>query len=145
MPKIVKHVELEEVEHICFMLVDEFFPNSEPVPLFETRYKGVLESCLTQPFMRIDRKDLYPTLFNKASSLFYFCVKNHPFENGNKRIAILVLLLFAYKNNFWLESPKSTLYDLALSVAKSETKDMNKTLEYINFFIEKYAQDESKD
>lgn len=31
-------------------------------------------------------EELYPTLLNKAVLLFYLVIKNHPLENGNKRI-----------------------------------------------------------
>jgi len=37
---------------------------------------------------------LYPTLVSKASFLFYLMIKNHPFQNGNKRIAITTLFTF---------------------------------------------------
>jgi prophage maintenance system killer protein len=43
-------------------------------------------------------RDLYPTLEEKAAHLLYFLVKNHPFVDGNKRIAATLFLWFLQKN-----------------------------------------------
>lgn len=43
-------------------------------------------------------RDLYPTLEEKAAHLLYFLVKNHPFVDGNKRIASTLFLWFLQKN-----------------------------------------------
>ena len=53
-------------------------------------------------FQSFSGKDLYPTLATKASILFYLMIKNHPFQNGNKRIAITTLLTFLYENGKWI-------------------------------------------
>ncbi|QQG42451.1 MAG: Fic family protein [Candidatus Giovannonibacteria bacterium] len=45
----------------------------------------VLESCLATPFHSFGGKSAYKGLIGKASMLFYLLVKNHPFQNGNKR------------------------------------------------------------
>jgi len=47
-------------------------------------------------------------------------IKNHPFQNGNKRIAIMSLFYFLYKNGKWLSMENAELYNLALDVAKSK-------------------------
>ncbi|MFH1855374.1 MAG: GIY-YIG nuclease family protein [bacterium] len=53
----------------------------QAIPAFETRFPKVLESCLSAPFQTYNRKDLYPTLEDKAAILFYLLIKNHPFQN----------------------------------------------------------------
>ena len=55
------------------------------------------------PFQTFSAKSLYPSLAGKASMLFYLMIKNHPFLNGNKRIAIITLLMFLLRNNKWLK------------------------------------------
>ena len=42
--------------------------------------------------------DLYPSRQEKAAHLLYFLVKNHPFVDGNKRIAAALFLWFMEKN-----------------------------------------------
>ena len=44
-----------------------------------------LESALAQPRMTFDGKDLYSNLHEKAATLGYALIRNHPFLDGNKR------------------------------------------------------------
>ena len=70
--------------------------------------------------------------------LFYLMVKNHPFLNGNKRIAITTLLVFLYLNNKWLFADLETFYQLALFVAESKAKDREIVMATIRVFIKKH-------
>ena len=51
------------------------------------RDRGGLESAVAQPQMAFGGADLYPTLVEKAAALAYSLAMNHPFVDGNKRIA----------------------------------------------------------
>lgn len=48
---------------------------------------GSLESALAQLKATFDGVDLYPTLIDKAAALGFGLARNHPFIDGNKRIA----------------------------------------------------------
>ena len=48
---------------------------------------GALESAVAQPLVTFDGDDLYPSLEEKAAALCFSLVSNHPFADGNKRIA----------------------------------------------------------
>jgi death-on-curing protein len=48
---------------------------------------GALESALAQPKATFDGIDLYPSVVDKASALAFGLAMNHPFVDGNKRIA----------------------------------------------------------
>lgn len=93
----------------------------EPIPPFSNRFPGKLESCLNQPFVQFDGKDLYDGLEVKAFALFYFCIKNHPFENGNKRFAVAILLVFLALNGKWIAIDAVTLYEIAKKLAASKS------------------------
>jgi prophage maintenance system killer protein len=41
---------------------------------------------LSAIYQTFDRKEVYPTIEEKAAHLLYFVVKNHSFTGGNKRI-----------------------------------------------------------
>ncbi len=93
----MKEISLAEVEYIAFRLAKELLEFNEPIPDFSTRFPHVLESCLVVPFQKFTQKDVYKGLIAKASVLFYLLIKNHPFQNGNKRIAMTTLLFFFIK------------------------------------------------
>jgi len=85
-----------------------------------------------------DGKSLYPTIPQQAAILFYSMIKNHPFENGNKRIAVMTLLIFLRFNNKWIRIPNDLLYDLAKGIAASLPKEREKVLQDLNDLIKEY-------
>ena len=48
---------------------------------------GALESAVAQPRATFGGADLYPSLAEKAAALGYSLALNHPFVDGNKRVA----------------------------------------------------------
>jgi len=48
-------------------------------------------------YQSFDGKDVYPTDQEKAANLLYMMVKNHAFNDGNKRIAAAVFIYFLDK------------------------------------------------
>ena len=115
----MKTITLKEVEYIAFKLAREELSFDEPIPDFSSRFPHILESCLAVPFHRLSSKSLYPTLVCKAAMLFYPLIKNHPFQKGNKRIAMTTLFVFLYRNGKWLEVDTQELYNFTVWVAQS--------------------------
>jgi len=64
-------------------------------------------------------------------------IKNHPFQNGNKRIAVTSLLVFLYLNKKWLKVDPVQLYNFAKWVAQSPPELRDEVLLAINKFINK--------
>ena len=118
----MKPVSISEAEYVAHRLASAMFIElgfKEPIPPFENRYPNRLESCLNQPFAEFGGHEPYPGVEVKALALFYFCIKNHPFENGNKRFAVAILLVFLFLNDMWLNIDAVKLYEIAKLVAKS--------------------------
>lgn len=116
---MTKPLAIEAVELISHRLAQEIMTWDEPIPDFQSRFPDKLESCLNTPFQTHAKKDLYPTLLHKAAILFYLLIKNHPFQNGNKRVAVTSLLVFLTINGKWLHVPPDELYRFAVWVAES--------------------------
>jgi death-on-curing family protein len=131
----VKIITLADVEYLAFRLARGHLSFNEPIPDFSTRFPNVLESCVLTPFQRFSGKALYPTLVGKASILFYLMIKNHPFQNGNKRIAITALLTFLYSNNKWLRADTQELYNFTVWVAQSPSPLKEQVVAAIQKFI----------
>lgn len=136
-----KSLSVAEIEFIAFRLAEKFMTWNEPIPDFGSRFSNILESCLNQPFIQFSRKDLYRGLVGKASIMFYLMIKNHPFQNGNKRIAIMSLLYFLNKNGKWLDMDNKTLYDFAKNIVGSKPQSREKITIYIQDIIKKYLVD----
>lgn len=132
----VKTLSIIEVEYIAHRLAQETMSWNEPIPNFSTRYPHVLESCLAAPFQTYGRRVLYKGLEEKVAILFYLMVKNHPFENGNKRIAMTALLYLLFKNGKWIRVDDIELYNFAKWVAESNPKFKTETVAAITKFVQ---------
>lgn len=134
----MKELSIAQVAEIAHALARKIMEYDEPIPEFGTRFEGKLESCLKTPFQTYGGKDLYPRLEDKAAALFYLLIKNHPFQNGNKRIAVTSLLTFLSINNQWLSIPAEELYRLALWVAESPSIAKEGTIQAIRDSVKRY-------
>lgn len=83
------------------------------------RDKKLLESALGQPQMTIFGSYACKTIFEMAAAYCYHIAKNHPFIDGNKRVALLVTLVFLKKNGY-IFKPRTDLYTLMLNIAASQ-------------------------
>ena len=134
----IKSITILEVEYVAYRLARETMRWNEPIPDFGSRFPGKLESCLAVPFQSFGGKLFYKGLIGKAAMLFYLMVKNHPFENGNKRIAMTTLFYFLRKNKKWLRVDNRELYNFAKWVAESNPKLKNETVAAVRKFLETY-------
>jgi len=134
----MKTLSVTEVEYVAYRLARESMEWDEPIPAFESRFPGKLESCLAAPFHTFSRRTLYKGLLGKSSILFYLLVKNHPFTNGNKRIAMTALFYFLYKNGQWLRVDNQELYNFAKWVAASNSKLKDETVKAVEKFLKTY-------
>ncbi|OGD37126.1 MAG: hypothetical protein A2V45_13530 [Candidatus Aminicenantes bacterium RBG_19FT_COMBO_58_17] len=136
----MKTISVKEVEYIAFRLAQEWLSFNEPIPDFSTRFPNILESCLAAPFQSFSRKSLYPTLISRAGMLFYLLIKNHPFQNGNKRIAITALLVFLYKNRKWIEVDTQELFNFTVWIAQSPARYKEEAVWAIEKFLKDHIQ-----
>lgn len=138
---MIKDLSIEDVKYIAFRLARELMAYNEPIPDFNTRFPNVLESCLVVPFQTFDKKALYKGTIEKAAMLFYLMIKNHPFQNGNKRIAMTTLFVFLYGNKKWLRVDSKELYNFAVWVASSDAKLKNETVRAVVRFFKIHLVD----
>ena len=129
------------IEHVAFVLAKEWMTFNEAIPDFSTRFPGKLEACVSQPFQTFGGKPLYPTLIKKAAILFYLLIKDHPFQNGNKRVAITSLFSFLFVNDKWLKVDPPRLYSFTVFVAESASNQKEEMVNLIEDFLGNYLTD----
>ncbi len=136
-----KPLNISDIEYMAHRLAQETMTWSEPIPDFSTRYTDALERCIEAPFQSFDGRQLYPGLLKKAAVLFYLMIKNHPFQNGNKRLAMTTLFIFLYNNKKWLKVDTRELYNFAKWVAESNSKLSEATIDAVGTFLASYLTD----
>lgn len=83
---------------------------------FGLRDEGLLHSALARPQASFGGQDLYPSLFEKSAAGLESLVMNHPFLDGNKRIAWECLDLTLELNGHPLTSSHEENFKLVMSV-----------------------------
>ncbi len=81
---------------------------------------GALESALAQPKMTFDKKELYQTLQEKAAALAFSLSSNHPFVDGNKRVAHAAMEVFLFLNGHEISAPVDEQEELFLKLANGK-------------------------
>ena len=83
----------------------------------------VIEGILSLPRQTAGGKPAYPGLFDKAAALFRSLTLDHPFVDGNKRMAVASTLAFLSLNDWIVAASDDELIDLALSVASGNVTE----------------------
>lgn len=78
---------------------------------------GGLESAVAQPRATFAASDLYPSLEEKAVALAYSLALNHPFLDGNKRVAHAALETFLILNGRELHASVDDAERIMLALA----------------------------
>jgi death on curing protein len=117
-------IAVEDVEQIHRVLISKF-GGSQGI-----RDRHALESALARPFQTFDGVDLYPDVISKGASLLESLLVNHPFVDGNKRTAYVVLRMYLLSNGQDIHDSEDNKYELIINVASGVTK-FDKIVEWL--------------
>ena len=106
------YVDEEAIHGIVERLTRDLFPGTPAFQVAGAQGAARLESALAQP-----RWPHHRTAQQKAAALHYSLNKNHPFVDGNKRLAVAAMAWFLFSNGFLLFATNDQLVEFALSVA----------------------------
>ncbi|MFA5211054.1 MAG: Fic family protein [Patescibacteria group bacterium] len=102
--------------------------------IFGQEREKSLERIIKNIYQTFDKKELYFDIEDKATNLLYLIIKDHPFVDGNKRIASFLFVYFLDKNNYLYRKNgekkinDNTLTALALLVAESNPKEKDQMI-----------------
>ena len=84
------------------------------------RDPSLLDSALAQPKITVGGKFVHKTLFDKAAAYGFHVCKNHPFVDGNKRVAFVLMDIFLQKNGWEVTSNEEEAYSMMISLASGK-------------------------
>lgn len=122
-------LDYEEAKKSIGELKDNLIKNKRAMEIFGQERGHGLDAIIGNLNQSFSGKKLYPSLEEKAAHLLYFVIKDHPFVDGNKRIASLLFIQFLAENNYLFRKNgerkinNNTLVALALLVAESNPKE----------------------
>lgn len=95
----------------------------------------LIHSAVERPKASFGGKMLYPNIWLQAAALIQSLIKNHPFEDGNKRTGFFSTLRFLNINGYDIKVTKKDIVSFALDV------DVKKlSLNQIAFWFKKHAK-----
>ncbi|MFM8794503.1 MAG: type II toxin-antitoxin system death-on-curing family toxin [Acidimicrobiales bacterium] len=83
----------------------------------------LVDSALHSPQATFDGVDLIPTIQEKAATLCRHMCLNHPFPDGNKRMAWIVTVLFLELNGFEFPPDDIRAICVLVEIASSNTNN----------------------
>ncbi|MDB5086764.1 MAG: doc [Mucilaginibacter sp.] len=109
-------IDLGTAERLHNILIDKF-GGSKGI-----RDKGSLLAALARPYASFDQQDLYPSATEKAAAIFESIIINHPFIDGNKRIAYLLLRLTLLESGYDISATQDEKYDMTIAASKGDIR-----------------------
>lgn len=112
------NLTVDEVIWIHESLEEEFAAAADPIQPPGVRDMDLLESAVYRAETSLGGEYKYPTAEMSAAALMHSIVQNHAFFNGNKRTAVVCLLVALDRNGVLLTCSESELFRLVLRSAK---------------------------
>jgi len=123
---VMQFLSLDEVSEIHQRLIDKF--GGAP----GLRDKGLLESALFRP-----QTGYYDDLAQMAAALFESLIINHPFVDGNKRMAFFCCDIFLRLNGWKLEVGTDAGYVFIIRSLEQNQCDYDHLLPWIQQHLKK--------
>lgn len=113
------------------VLKRDLIQKNEATELFaQEKQQGSLQGILGNVYQTIFGQDAYETIEEKAAHLLYFIIKNHPFNDGNKRSGAFTFIWFLKKAGIQFEQKinPAALTALTLLIAESNPSEKDKMI-----------------
>ena len=130
-------LKYEEAINVISKIKKDLIARKEASDFFGRENSDKFKGILSNIYQTFDRKELYPSLEEKSAHLLYFIIKDHPFVDGNKRIASFLFVYYLDKNDFLYRSTgekkinNNTLTALAILIAISNPSEKDKLIKII--------------
>ena len=95
------------------------------------RDRGLLESAIAMPRATFDGTEIHTGLAQKAAAYHYHLCANHPFVDGNKRVAVTASELLLLINGQELSASDDEIVELTMGVASGRLSKA----QVVEFFV----------
>ncbi len=116
----VQHLSVDEVLALHERLIERF--GGSP----GVRDPGLLESALYRP-----QTGYYADLAEMAAALFESLLMNHPFVDGNKRVAFFATDVFLRLNGWWLKVEARRAHRFLIGLLERSQADYDHLLPWV--------------
>ena len=78
---------------------------------------ALLQSALAQPKATFGRRFVHKSVFEKAAAYGFHVCRNHPFIDGNKRVAFVLMDLFLQRNGWEIVANEEDAYSMMIGLS----------------------------
>ncbi len=134
-------IDYRDASGVVRKIKEDLITKKEAFQMFGQENGNQFKAILKNIYQTFGGVDLYPSLEEKAAHLLYFVIKDHPFNDGNKRIGSFMFIYYLDRNNFlYKKSGEKKINDnaltaLALLIAISDPKEKDKMIKIITNLI----------
>ena len=107
-----------DIEAIHWDLVRDYAKSRDPIDPPGVRNEAILDSAVFRPHTALGQVLKYPSVVMAAAALFHSIVHDHCFHNGNKRTAVVSVLVFLDRNGYMLNISEEELFEFVLRVGR---------------------------
>ncbi|MSR67958.1 Fic/DOC family protein [Candidatus Peribacteria bacterium] len=131
----------EDVQSIVRALKKNLVRRREASDLFGREKGDSVQRILGALEQTFDQEELYDSIETKAAHLLYFMIKDHPFVDGNKRIAAFLFVVYLTRTKYLSDYDgerkfnDNALVALVLLVAESNPKHKDLMIKLIMNFV----------
>ena len=111
------HLTADELLTVHQELTRDFDGSSDPISPPGVKSRALLESAAGRPATSYGDELKYPTAESASAALLHSVVHNHPFHNGNKRTALVSMMVFLDRHGLVLDSTEDELFKFMIRVA----------------------------
>lgn len=112
----MKYLHVEDVIRINAKLITE----TSQGEMIGIRDAAALDMALNQPKQIVYGEALYPSIYDKAAILAINLAKRHPFQNANKRTALVSMIVFLTINGYSTNFDREEAVQFILTITTSK-------------------------
>lgn len=132
------HLQANDLYQDIQTLKHELMTKGEASDLFaQEKHTGSLEGIFWNVFQTAFGEYVYPSIESKASHLLYFIIKNHPFNDGNKRTGAFAFIWLLQKCRYWFRDriTPEALVAITLMIAISDNKEKQRMIDIVMLLL----------
>ncbi|MCK4390859.1 MAG: virulence protein RhuM/Fic/DOC family protein [Desulfobacterales bacterium] len=136
-------IKYEQAREAIDKLGEQYMAAGQPAALFGIEKDESFQGILGALYQTFGGKELYQSVEEKAAHLLYFAIKDHPFTDGNKRIAAFLFVWFLDANGILYAKDgrkrigDNALVALSLLIAESDPYEKDIIIKVIVNLINK--------
>lgn len=121
----IEYLSKKLVFYIHLVAIDEEFCEYDGHTKYNDEMRGIkdyslFDSAIHEPMKSFGGEDLYPGILEKAACYLRSLAMNHPFFDGNKRTALLSMIIFLELNGHKITCDNNTLYNITKEIVENK-------------------------